>query len=73
MTRHFDMKDLSIGVPNHEENVKRLEQDSSNAEKVASPNVLCVALEELWPTQGWAAAAAHPHILSNGSGRNLER
>jgi hypothetical protein len=33
-------------------NLKRLEQDSSDAEKVASPNIRCMALEQLSPTRG---------------------
>jgi hypothetical protein len=44
MPRHLSVEDFSVGVPNHKENVKRLEQDSSDAEKIASPNVRRVAL-----------------------------
>jgi hypothetical protein len=44
MPRHFSMKDFSVGVPNHEEDVKRLEQDRSDTEKIASPNVRRMAL-----------------------------
>jgi hypothetical protein len=44
MPRHFSVKDFSVGVPNPEEDVKRLEQDRSDTEKIASPNVRCVAL-----------------------------
>jgi hypothetical protein len=42
MPRHFSMEDFSVGMPNHEEDVKRLEQDGSD--KIASPNVRCMAL-----------------------------
>jgi hypothetical protein len=44
MPRHFSVEDFSVGVPNHKEDVKRLEQGRSDAEKIASPNVRCVAL-----------------------------
>jgi hypothetical protein len=44
MARHFDVEDFSLSVPNHEEDMKRLEQDCLDTEKVASPNVRCVAL-----------------------------
>jgi hypothetical protein len=39
MPGHFSVEDLSVGVPNHEEDVKRLKQDRSDTEKIASPNV----------------------------------
>jgi hypothetical protein len=42
--RHFSVEDFSVRVPNHEEDVKRLEQDRPDTEKIASPNVRCVAL-----------------------------
>jgi hypothetical protein len=44
MPRHFSVEDFSVRVPNHEEDVKRLEQDRPDTEKIASPNVRCVAL-----------------------------
>jgi hypothetical protein len=39
MPRHFSVEDFSVGVPNHKEDVKRLEQDRSDGEKITSPNV----------------------------------
>jgi hypothetical protein len=44
MPRHFSVEDLSVGVPNHEEDVKRLKQDRSDTEKIGSPNVRRVVL-----------------------------
>jgi hypothetical protein len=44
MPRDFSVEDFSVRVPNHEEDVKRLEQDRPDTEKIASPNVRCVAL-----------------------------
>jgi hypothetical protein len=37
MPRHLSMEDFSVSVPNHKENVKRLEQDRSDAEKIVKP------------------------------------
>jgi hypothetical protein len=37
------VEDFSVRVPNHEEDVKRLEQDRSDTEKIASPNVRFMA------------------------------
>jgi hypothetical protein len=37
MPRHFNVADFPVGVPNHEEGVKRLERDRSDTEKIASP------------------------------------
>ena len=34
---HADVQDFSIGVPNHEEDIERLEQNRLNAEKIAGP------------------------------------
>ena len=39
MPRHFNVEDLSVCEADDEEDVKRLEQDRRDAEKVASPNV----------------------------------
>jgi hypothetical protein len=72
MPRHFSVEDFSVGVPNHEEDVKRLEQDRSDAEKIASPNGRCVALWELSPTGAWAPVVPDAHIRRHGSGGNLE-
>jgi hypothetical protein len=44
MPSHFSVEGFSFRVPNHEEDVKRLEQDRPDTEKIASPNVRCVAL-----------------------------
>ena len=72
MSRHFEVDDFSVSVPNHEEDMKRLEQNRSDAEKIASPNVRCMALEELSPTGGWAPIVRRAHILGHGSRGNLE-
>jgi hypothetical protein len=37
MPRHFNVQDLSVCEANDEEDVKRLEQDGRDAEKVADP------------------------------------
>jgi hypothetical protein len=37
MTRHFCAEDFSVGAVNHEEDVKRLEHDYLDTEKIASP------------------------------------
>jgi hypothetical protein len=39
MSRHFEVEDFSVSKPNHEEDIKRLEQNRLDAEKIASPNV----------------------------------
>jgi hypothetical protein len=61
MPRHFNVEDLSFCVANDEEDVKRLEQDGRDAEKVADPNVRCVPRQELSPRPGWAPVATHSH------------
>ena len=68
MPRHFNVEDLSVCESDDEEDVKRLEQDRRDAEKVASPNVRCMPRQELSPRPGWAPAAAHSHIFGHGSG-----
>src|SRR6516225_2311413 len=60
--RHFNVDDFSVCEADDEEDVKRLEQDRRNAEKVASPNVRCMPCQELSPRPGWAPAATHSHI-----------
>jgi len=37
MPRHCNVKDLPVREPDDEEDVKRLEQDGRDTEKVASP------------------------------------
>ena len=44
MSRHFEVEDFSVSGPNHEEDVKRSEQNRLDAEKIASQNVRCVAV-----------------------------
>jgi hypothetical protein len=41
---HADVQDFSIGVPNDEEDIERLEQNRLNAEKIAGSYVRCVIL-----------------------------
>ena len=72
MPRHFDVEDLSVCEANDEEDVKRLEQDGRDAEKVAGPNVRCVPRQELSPRPGWAPVATHSHIFGHGPGGNLK-
>ena len=40
MRRRFGVEDFSVGMPNHEEDVKRLEQDRSDTEKNRKPKCL---------------------------------
>src|SRR5690348_9405438 len=49
VARHASVQDFSIGVPDHEEDIERLEQNRLNAEKIAGPYVRCVMLQELSP------------------------
>jgi hypothetical protein len=37
VARHANVQDFSIGVPNHEEDIERLEQNRLNAEKSQMP------------------------------------
>ena len=37
MAPHFEVEDFSVSVPNHEEDVKRLERDCSDAEPKRKP------------------------------------
>jgi hypothetical protein len=64
MPRHCNVEDLSVSESDDEEDVKRLEQDRRDAEKVAGPNVRCMPRQELSPRAGWAPAAMHSHILA---------
>jgi hypothetical protein len=49
MPRHFNVEDLSVS---ESEDVKRLEQDRRDAEKVASPHVRCMPGQEPTPRLG---------------------
>jgi hypothetical protein len=72
MPRHFNVEDLSVCESDDEEDVKRLEQDRRDAEKVARPSVRCMPRQELSPRSGWAPASTHSHVFSHGPGGNLE-
>src|SRR5215468_8176751 len=72
MPRHFNVEDLSVCESDDEEDVKRLEQDRWDAEKVASPNVRGMPRQEFSPRPGWAPAAIHSHIFGHGPGGNLK-
>jgi len=72
MRRHFDVEDLSVCESDDEEDVKRLEQDRRDAEKVASPNVGCMPRQEFSPRPGWASVEAQSHIFGHGPGGNLK-
>src|SRR5215831_9514789 len=72
ISRHFNVEDLSVCEADDEEDVKRLEQDRRDAEKVASPNVRCMPRQELSPRPGWAPAATRSHIFGHGPGGNLK-
>src|SRR5262249_14354363 len=72
MPRHFNVEDLSVCESDDEEDVKRLEQDRRDAEKVASPNLRRMPRQELSPRPGWAPAATHSHIFGHGPGGNLK-
>jgi hypothetical protein len=71
MPRHFNVEDLSVCESDDAEDVKRLEQDRPDAEKVASPDVRCMA-RQLSLRPGWAAAATHSLIFGHGPGGNLK-
>src|SRR5215470_4399756 len=72
MPRHFNVEDLSVCESDNEEDVKRLEQDRRDAEKVASPNVRRMPRQELSPRPSWVPAATHSHIFGHGPGGNLK-
>jgi hypothetical protein len=72
MPRHFNVEDLSAGQSNDEEDVKRLEQDRRDAEKIASPHVRRLLRQELSPRPGWAPAAAPSHVFGDGPRGNLK-
>src|SRR6201997_3620778 len=72
MPRHCNVEDLPVREPDDEEDVKRLEQDSRDAEKVASPHVRCGPGQDLSPRPGWASAAAPSHIFGHGPCGNLK-
>ena len=72
MPRHFNVEDFSVCESDDEEDVKRLEQDRRDAEKVASPNVRGMPRQEFSPRPGWAPAAIHSHIFGHGPGGNLK-
>jgi hypothetical protein len=46
MPRHFNVDDLSVCEADDEDDVKCLEQDRRDAEKVAGPNVQCMPRQE---------------------------
>jgi hypothetical protein len=50
------VEDLSVCKSDDEEDVKRLEQNRPDREKVASPNVRRMPRQELSPRPGWALA-----------------
>src|SRR5215469_13655162 len=72
MPRHCNVENLPVREPDDEEDVKRLEQDCRDAEKVASPHVRCMPRQELTPCPGWAPAATPAHIFGHGPGANLK-
>jgi hypothetical protein len=43
-SRHFEVDDFSVSMPNHKEDMKRLEQNRSDVEKIVSPNVRRMAI-----------------------------
>src|SRR6516164_1768129 len=61
-----------VREPDDEEDVKRLEQDRRDTEKVASPRVRCMPRQELTPCAGWAPGATPAHIFGDGPGGNLK-
>src|SRR6201997_2143869 len=72
MPRHCNVEDLPVREPDDEEDVKRLEQDRRDAEKVESPHVRCGPGQDLPPCAGWAPGAAPAHIFGDGPGGNLK-
>jgi hypothetical protein len=70
MPRHGNAEDLPVREPDDEEDVKRLEQDGRDTEKVASPHVRCMPRQELSPCR--APAATPAHIFGHGPGGNLK-
>jgi hypothetical protein len=60
-----------VSESDDEEDVKRLEQDRRDAEKIASPHVRRMPRQELPPLPGWAPAATHSHIFGHGPGGDL--
>src|ERR1700747_2642579 len=72
MPRHCNVEDLPVREPDDEEDVKRLEQDGRDTEKVASPHVRCMPRQELSPCPGRAPAATPAHIFGHGPGGNLK-
>ena len=53
MQRHSNVQDLCLRSDD-EEDVRCLEQDLRDAQKVTSPNVQCMARQEPSPRAGWA-------------------
>jgi hypothetical protein len=72
MPRHCNVENLPVRELDDEEDVKRLEQDRRDAEKVASPHVRCMPRQELSPCAGWAPGATPAHIFGDGPGGNLK-
>src|SRR5215472_16466259 len=69
---HCNVDDLPVRAPDDEEDVKRLEQDRRDTEKVASPHARCMTRQELSPCPGGAPAATPSHIFAPWSWRKLE-
>src|SRR6201984_2156961 len=72
MPRHCNVEDLPVREPDDEEDVKRLEQDRRDAEKVASPHVRCVPRQELSPCPGRTPAGDTRSYIWPRSWRKLE-
>jgi hypothetical protein len=72
MPRHCNVEDLPVREPDDEEDVKRLEQNRRDTEKIASPHVRCMPRQELSPCPGRAPAATPAHIFGHGPGGNLK-
>jgi hypothetical protein len=65
-----DVEDFPIDVLNHEEDVKRFEQEGLDAEEVAGPYVRCVKFQKCSPTHGRASiVVCRTHVLGHGSWR----
>ena len=46
MLGYLDMQDLAAGMADHEEDIKRSEEDRLHADEVASPDFASVLLEK---------------------------
>ena len=72
MPRHCNVENLPVREPDDEEDVKRLEQDRRDAEKVASPHVRCMPRQELSPCPGRAPGGDTRAYIWPRSWRKLE-